>query len=284
MARRELEKTVMSPTLTAALACLSDAIGTEPGPRVHAASAALDTITLALTEMDGVRSALADADVSHSGTPEEQIRGLSEYNDQVHEWLRAWQVWAQQQVKQPESGYWGDEGQRTRITAALTEIERVKAQNADLTAKVRDVINIDRTGLAAGLNHVQAVARGWSWIAEGTWGPYSYEYQTVETLQREVSYLITSVLSACDRALKQSGKRADAAARFVPVKDPVTGERIYRRITPPTGAATPDAEAVPAEQEIRVGSVWRSLGGDSTNGTECAVLKAILAEETPTNG
>jgi hypothetical protein len=36
---------------------------------------------------------------------------------------------------------------------------------------------------------------------------------TVETLQIEVEGLIKGVLSAADRALKQSGKRADAAAQ-----------------------------------------------------------------------
>ncbi len=83
-----------------------------------------------------------------------------------------------------------------------------------LEEKVRTVINADRTGLAAGLNHVQAIVRGYWWIAEGTWGSYSYEEHTTETLQREVRCLIEGVLSTCDRSLKQSGARATEAVRM----------------------------------------------------------------------
>lgn len=97
----------------------------------------------------------------------------------------------------------------------------VQAENATLRAaldsaqqEVRSVINRDRTGLAATLNHIQAIVRGWQWIAEGTWGSYTYEEQTTQTLQKEVGELIESVLRAASRGLRQSGDRAIAASRW----------------------------------------------------------------------
>lgn len=98
-----------------------------------------------------------------------------------------------------------------RLTTVLRALIR---QNAALSEEVRSVINRDRTGLAAGLNQVQQIVTGWRWIAEGHWGSYSHEEQTVETLQKEVRDLIDGVLSVAGLALKESGQRAHEAAHW----------------------------------------------------------------------
>lgn len=101
-----------------------------------------------------------------------------------------------------------------RRQAALDALARLEQALTRAQEEVRSVINRDRTGLAATLNHIQAIVRGWQWIAEGTWGSYTYEEQTTQTLQKEVGELIESVLRAASRGLRQSGDRAIAASRW----------------------------------------------------------------------
>ncbi len=80
--------------------------------------------------------------------------------------------------------------------------------------QVRTVINRDKSGLAAGLLYVKALAQSYQWIPEGHWGSYEYEQQTIETLRREAGDLIRGVVDGCVRYLRESGLRADAAAKF----------------------------------------------------------------------
>jgi hypothetical protein len=88
------------------------------------------------------------------------------------------------------------------------------AQAAAAEQQVRTVIDRDRSGLAAGLSHVQAIARGYRWIPEGEWGSYDYTMQTEQTLREECGNLIRGVVDGCMRYLVASGKRADDAAQF----------------------------------------------------------------------
>jgi hypothetical protein len=99
------------------------------------------------------------------------------------------------------------------------ERHQLKGQIQSLIAErdaLRVAINRDRTGLAAGLNHVRSIVKGYWWIAEGTWGSYDYTQHTTDTLQREVKFLIESVCSAASGALRASGDRANAALRSNP--------------------------------------------------------------------
>lgn len=100
--------------------------------------------------------------------------------------------------------------------AACTEryVRILETQARDLEAQVKTVINTDRTGLAAGINRVREVLKGYSWIAEGHWGSYSDEQQTEATLRKEVGFLIQAAEREALTALVESGKRADAAATF----------------------------------------------------------------------
>ncbi len=123
------------------------------------------------------------------------------------------------------------------------ELDAERARVRELT----DVINFDRTGLAAGLNHVVAVVKGYQWIADGHWGSYDYTQQTLETLQREVGRLIKGACDGASRALKASGERATAAVR-----------------------SSQQAAALPAEQAkslgtLRVGDTARLLKSKHTH-------------------
>lgn len=101
-----------------------------------------------------------------------------------------------------------------------SESEVLRKRIVELERKVRTVIDVDRTGLAAGLNHLKAIAQGYWWIPEGSWGNYDYTQQTFATLRAEVGHLIQSVVDGADRYLKASGARANEAARFVSDPEP----------------------------------------------------------------
>lgn len=97
---------------------------------------------------------------------------------------------------------------------AANVIRTLRARVGELEAevrRVRDLINVDRTGLAATLNHIRAIVGGYAWIPAGKWGSYDYTQRTAETLQVEVGHLIESVTSALDRGLNASSNRADSA-------------------------------------------------------------------------
>lgn len=103
----------------------------------------------------------------------------------------------------------------------VVRVAELEAENSDLKKKlestaeqVRTVINRDRSGLAAGLNHVRAIARSYLWIPEGHWGSYDHDHQTIETLREETGNLIRGVVEGGLRYLRASGIRADEAAQF----------------------------------------------------------------------
>lgn len=84
---------------------------------------------------------------------------------------------------------------------------------ADLIARLKAMLDRDRTGLAAALDRVRNIIHGWSWIPDGYWGSYSYEEHTEETLRREVGDLIEKATGECTRSLRASGDIADQALR-----------------------------------------------------------------------
>jgi hypothetical protein len=94
-------------------------------------------------------------------------------------------------------------------------VARVKELEAEVV-RVRDLINVDRTGLAATLNHVRAIVSGYDWIPAGEWGSYPYNERHTTTLRDEVGNLLASVRSAIERGLRESGNRADSAHRNGP--------------------------------------------------------------------
>lgn len=79
----------------------------------------------------------------------------------------------------------------------------------------RDALNIDRTGLAAGLNEVKRIAKGYRWLPNGEWGSYSWEHRSEETLRKEVGWMIDGLEKAADAALHASGDLADKSVRAI---------------------------------------------------------------------
>lgn len=101
---------------------------------------------------------------------------------------------------------------------SAAKIQRIVELTAEV-ARLRDLLDRDRTGLAAGLNQVRQAAKGYAWIGAGEWGSYDYTEQTEATLRREVQYMLDGIESLAVTALRQSGERANEA--FNP-KKPVT--------------------------------------------------------------
>lgn len=99
----------------------------------------------------------------------------------------------------------------SRPTDDESEIEQLRAE----VARVRSLIAVDRTGLAAALDAVRRIARGHEWLAdpEGGTGSYTYEEWGEAAIRREVNDLITRIDEAALNALKASGDLADAAFR-----------------------------------------------------------------------
>lgn len=95
---------------------------------------------------------------------------------------------------------------------AATTLGNVRLSQAEIEiARLKGLIDRDRTGLAAGLTAIQKVLAGYSWLPAGQWGSYSYEHHTQETLRREIGWAFDAVNEIAARHLNQSGERADAA-------------------------------------------------------------------------
>jgi hypothetical protein len=88
-------------------------------------------------------------------------------------------------------------------------IKHIEASDAEIV-RIKDLIDRDRTGLAAGLNEVKRVAAGWDWLCEGR-GPYEYDD---DRYRMEIGALISKVVDVANAALKASGDRANEA--FIP--------------------------------------------------------------------
>lgn len=82
--------------------------------------------------------------------------------------------------------------------------------------RLKQLINRDRTGLAAALSAVRGFAASYGWIARGEWGSYSHVERSTDTLRREVRHLLALIEETAAAALRESGQRADAAFRLRP--------------------------------------------------------------------
>jgi hypothetical protein len=105
---------------------------------------------------------------------------------------------------------------RDNLLSLLAAANARAARLGEENTKLRDAVNIDRTGLAAGLNHLKAIASGYRWIPDGEWGSYDYTQRSEATLREEVGRLIDGIASGADRYLKASGERATAALSAAP--------------------------------------------------------------------
>lgn len=83
-----------------------------------------------------------------------------------------------------------------------------KTHKKDELLSMSEEINI----LWQTLNEMCKAFHGWEWIADCEWGDYSYEDQTVETLQREVGYLIATL----ERISTDGKRKARATYNHLP--------------------------------------------------------------------
>lgn len=83
-------------------------------------------------------------------------------------------------------------------------------------ARLKGLIDRDRTGLAAGLTAILKVLKGYRWLAAGEWGSYEEREHTQETLRKEIGWAFDALDELAARHLEQSGLRADAAFRGGP--------------------------------------------------------------------
>jgi hypothetical protein len=129
-----------------------------------------------------------------------------------------------------------------------------------LTAEVerlRELINRDRTGLAAGLNAVLKVVEGYRWLAAGEWASYSHEEHTQETLRREIGWAFDALAEIASRHLRQSGLRADAAFQGGPGPAESVGLGNLIRLADDHGVAVDKAVEEFARQLAKLGRDYR---------------------------
>lgn len=87
----------------------------------------------------------------------------------------------------------------------------LRAAEAEIK-RVRDLINLDRTGLAAALDEVRGILTSYGWLAEdGVWGSYDYTQQTISTLRKEIGWMMDAAKEAIVKGLRESGRRAHSA-------------------------------------------------------------------------
>jgi len=77
--------------------------------------------------------------------------------------------------------------------------------------RLKQLIELDRTGLAGSLVECRKVVDGYSWLANGAWGSYELERQTEATLRREISSAFDEILRIVEDGLVRSSQRVTDA-------------------------------------------------------------------------
>jgi hypothetical protein len=118
---------------------------------------------------------------------------------------------------------------RAQLSAARQEREKL----AEEVARLKGLIDRDRTGLAEALDACRKEIRSRWWIAAGEWGSYEWHERTEKTFRAEVSAAFEAIESIAVNALAESGRRANAA--FNPSAEVAAALRVPPSSpTPPT--------------------------------------------------
>ena len=92
---------------------------------------------------------------------------------------------------------------------------------AELEAEVRrgrQLIALDRTGLAQALNAIRKTLAGYHWLRQGgDWASYDDTQQNEDTIRREITACFDRLAEISARALYASGLRADSSFHDGPV-------------------------------------------------------------------
>jgi len=113
-----------------------------------------------------------------------------------------------------------DECNIIEVEDRLMELEQqVKAERERVLDEkyqlIRNVINIDQSGLAEALTKIRALAKGYDWIPNGEWGSYDYTKRTIETLQKECGFLLAEIEKISYEGLRDSGERVNKHIKSV---------------------------------------------------------------------
>lgn len=98
-----------------------------------------------------------------------------------------------------------------RLVRALDRRTAGIRQGIRRERELRELLQRDETGLAAGLGEVREIARGYRWIPEGAWGSYPHEEQTTGTLRKEIGHCLSLIEETAHAALVESGRRVSTA-------------------------------------------------------------------------
>ncbi len=102
--------------------------------------------------------------------------------------------------------------ERPRIQALAEMVPMLIARASALSA----ALNVDRTGLAAGLVEAINTAQGYLWVTEGR-GSYSYDDPRYRA---ETGRALHAIIASATASLRRSGDLATAALRHMPLPAP----------------------------------------------------------------
>src|SRR5512147_552883 len=164
-------------------------------------------------ELEAAQKRIAELTEERDAAVREMAKARSKAQDSDGDCVVAWAL---------ASEYAADRGgQFARLFDMLTMARRALKKDAARIAeleqevrRLRHLIAIDRTGLAAGLDKVRSIVDGFAWLAnDGEWGSYDYTNHSSETLRAEIGACFDQVGEVIEATLKASGDRADSAAQ-----------------------------------------------------------------------
>lgn len=122
--------------------------------------------------------------------------------------------------------------------SGLCPCGRIAQLEAEL-ARVKKLIHRDQTGLANAMNRIQAVFRGYGWLANfEEWGSYEWDERTMTNLRAEFARCFDEVEQIAKEALRASGDLANEAFGHPP-KPMTLKEAIEKARGGPTPTPTP---------------------------------------------
>ncbi len=145
------------------------------------------------------------------------------------------------------------------LSVVTREVQELRAE----VARLRELINRDRSGMAKALDAIKKEVRGRLWVTEGR-GPYEWDD---DRYKAEAGEALRAVLLIADDALLASGRLADAALASPPPagsapQEPVT--ELARRAAESSARRTAEIDALPpAEREKAIADWAAKLAGDS---------------------
>ena len=93
---------------------------------------------------------------------------------------------------------------------ASDAVQQLAAKDAEI-ARLKALIDRDRTGLAEALAKCLGVIRGYDWLGDADecpWGFYEWNERTEKVFREEVGRAFAEITKTANDALRESGRRA----------------------------------------------------------------------------